>query len=120
MASPHPPPIRKAVKTDSETKHPVMADDGWDLGRDLSAESMAEAIASFSNKMGDTRVKQFAGCMADQHRTLQQSFTRLCVQWFKYLATLSDMQYDLRNEASVGLAKKIVNTFPDELNLPMI
>jgi len=42
--------------------------------------------------------------MENQHRTLQQGFTRLCVAWLKRLAE-PDYHYDDRNKASVRLAR---------------
>lgn len=46
--------------------------------------------------------------MSRNHRTLQQNFTRLSVAWIEHLAKLEPGQYDLRNEASVKLAKELV------------
>lgn len=50
--------------------------------------------------------KGFIETMGNDHRTLQQSFTELCLFWFQYLATVKN--YDARNEASVLLAKEIM------------
>lgn len=50
--------------------------------------------------------------MSREHRTLQQGFTRLAVAWILDLAKRE--HYDLRNEASVTLAKKIVEKVGSE------
>lgn len=64
-------------------------------------------------------VEEMVNWINRQHRTLQQSFTRLCVAWLKHLASLNENQYDARNEASVKLAKKIMKNVEDD-NLPFI
>ena len=48
--------------------------------------------------------------LAQEHRTSQQNFTRIMVAWIEYLANLEHGEYDLRNEASVKLAKQLVAT----------
>jgi predicted metal-dependent hydrolase len=53
-------------------------------------------------------IKDAIATMAHDHRTLQQTFTMLCLAWLRHLASLTDRDYDLRNEASVLLAKEIV------------
>ena len=50
---------------------------------------------------------QFIKLLALRHRTLQQRFTHLCLQWFWYLSLLKENEYDPRNEASVKVAKEI-------------
>ena len=59
--------------------------------------------------------------MTRQHRTLQQSFTRLCIHW---LATCSsdEYQYDGRNEASHRIAKALIESQDADFicDLPMI
>ena len=54
--------------------------------------------------------KDFCRSMTKSHRTLQQSFTRLCLEWIK---TCADDQYrcDGRNEMSHGVCKDIIATF---------
>lgn len=60
----------------------------------------------------------FCEYMAREHRTLQQSFTRLCVEWLKTCAS-ENYLYDGRNIASHELAKRIMDTGID-LSLPFI
>lgn len=79
-------------------------------------------ITKTLNIMSDSdRVKFFIEAMGNEHRTLQQGFTRLVVEWLKHLASLKYGQYDLRNEASVLLAKKLIGSQDKfDLHLPTI
>ena len=65
------------------------------------ATQLAEAVNSFCDE------KKVAQHLAVQHRTLQQTFTRVCVYWLKQLATTE--YFDDRNAASVQLAKDLMN-----------
>jgi len=79
------------------------------------AIQMAKEVSDFVNNFSVDN-KAFCEQMAKEHRTLQQSFTRLCCAWFQ---TLAEAKYfDARNEESVLLAKKIVETC--EIRLSMI
>ena len=63
----------------------------------------------------------FCQQMTREHRTLQQSFTRLCIYW---LATCSsdEYQYDGRNEASHIISKALIESQDADFicDLPMI
>ncbi len=87
----------------------------------LAAE-LAEKTARFVNAMANAdRVKFFVEAMHNEHRTLQQSFTGLALAWLKHLSTLNDGQYDLRNKASVEIAKKLVGALDKyDLYLPTV
>lgn len=62
----------------------------------------------------------FCKQMCREHRTLQQSFTRLCLQWLITCAS-DDYQYDGRNEESHLIAKALIESQPNfDGNLPMI
>jgi hypothetical protein len=77
------------------------------------------AVSHLVNVFGNDEVEFFIREMGREHRTLQQGFTRLCRAWFLYLATLEESHYDLRNEASVELARKIKGILEDN-PLPLI
>ena len=63
--------------------------------------------------------KKFAEVMGTEHRTLLQSFTRLCVRWLEHLS--NQQNFDDRNEASVRLARTIFCSIPkDYLYLPLV
>lgn len=78
-----------------------------------------KSVSDIVNAYGADQVEFFIQEMGREHRTLQQGFTRLCRAWFLYLASLEECHYDLRNEASVELAKKIKATLEDN-PLPLI
>lgn len=80
--------------------------------RKLSGEEIAELVCDHVNTF--VRDDSFVKTMARKHRTLQQSFTRLCIEWFEELAMRTEDEYDLRNQASVELAKLFVEKIPPE------
>jgi hypothetical protein len=71
-----------------------------------NSQEMARELLKFVNSCG-VDGKGFAVALASDHPTLQQSVMRL---FLDFATEMSKKQYtDLRNEASVALAKKIVN-----------
>jgi hypothetical protein len=50
----------------------------------------------------------FCAMMAREHRTHQQSFTRLCVVWLMYVGQ-EGYQTDPRNQCSADLGKEFVD-----------
>lgn len=86
------------------------------------ARDLAEKVARFVNVMGNAdRVKFFIEAMHNEHRTLQQSFTVMVLEWLKHLASLNQGQYDLRNAASVAVATKLIGSLDKyDLHLPTI
>jgi len=81
------------------------------------ASALATAVNCFCNT---DKVAQY---MTREHRTLQQTFTKVCVAWLKVLSTTE--HYDARNEASVQLAKSLMSIpeakdLFDNARLPMI
>ena len=90
----------------------------------LTPKEMQDEMSKFLNTLSsDERTKQFVEEMKKDHRTLQQSFTRLCMAWIADLAERE--HYDARNEASVKMAKEIKNHLLNEhgyfpINLPFI
>ena len=65
--------------------------------------------------------KGFCEEMTREHRTLQQSFTRLCIQWLCTCAS-DDYRYDGRNEASHEVAKALIESQDADFigSIPMI
>jgi len=85
-----------------------------------AAKTMGDYVNSYSHDS-----KEFVEAMSRQHRTLQQSFTGVCVAWLHHLSKLEEFRYDGRNEASVQLAKKLLAERPDfdpkyDLYLPLV
>lgn len=68
-----------------------------------------EMVTSMLNSFGFD-YKGFCSYMIRQHRTLQQSFTKLCLEWLK---TCADANYptDGRNEASHKIAVEIATSY---------
>jgi hypothetical protein len=86
----------------------------------MNGTELAEAAANCLNSTLDNdEVLAFVERMGREHRTLQQSFTRLCAAWLEHLAFLPDNYYDARNEASVEYARKAVEATKD-VGLPTI
>jgi hypothetical protein len=69
--------------------------------------NVTDYLNSFSNKN-----KEFIAEMNREHRTLQQSFTKLCLEWLENCAS-EDYNFDGRNEASHKIANVMVEGFHD-------
>jgi len=69
--------------------------------------NVTDYLNSFSNKN-----KEFIAEMNREHRTLQQSFTKLCMEWLENCAS-EDYNFDGRNEASHKIASVMVEGFHD-------
>lgn len=89
----------------------------------------ARLVADMVNTMG-FNTKAFCKAMETEHRTLQQTFTQLCIDWLKTCAS-DDYRHDGRNEDSHWIAKEILNAynnnhtqtsveFFNDIRLPMI
>jgi len=74
-------------------------------------EKLAEIVADYVNGSFSI-INEFTKKMLNEHPTLQQNFTRLCVAWLEALSKKE--VYDLRNEASVELARLFVQNIPPE------
>ena len=72
-------------------------------------------LNNFSKQPADELVEE----LLRQHRTLQQCFSRFCLRWLERLAE-APHGFDLRNEASVELAREIVKIDPRKRALPFI
>ena len=86
---------------------------------DKTANEMAEDITNYLNNFSKTPTDELVEELLRQHRTLQQCFSRLCLRWFERVAE-APHGFDLRNEASVGLAKEIMKIAPRKRALPFI
>lgn len=82
----------------------------------MSARDFANECLDFVN--GGYNKQEFTDTMLTGHRTLQQSFMRLIMNWLKALS--EQEYYDGRNEASVKLAKRIMDAVGDDYCLPYI
>jgi hypothetical protein len=60
-----------------------------------------------------SRRDDFNKLMSMEHRTLQQSFTRLCLRWIEHVSK-EEYRTDGRNEQSKDICQKIVNDFKEK------
>ena len=86
------------------------------------AEGFVKTFSDFVNTRAATEFGHAVELMSREHRTLQQQMTQVCLLWLKHLTSLEEHNgYDLRNEASVKLAKRLLSEVEDyELQLPLI
>jgi hypothetical protein len=70
-------------------------------------EKMVSEITDFVNSYSTKHVDDFTEAMSREHRTLQQSFTRLCLKWLEHCA---DPTYgtDGRNMMSHDVCYEII------------
>lgn len=78
-------------------------------------KDMKRAQEQVSNVLNDFgfNPEEFCKEMAKDHRTIQQSFTRLCFEWLKHCAS-EDYRHDERNRASHVKCKAIVETMSSD------
>lgn len=78
------------------------------MSRENAGKEAADKVSRILNSSGFEMETEFVQTMANDHRSLQQAFTRLCVRWFRHLAECGETaRFDLRNEASVKLAQEL-------------
>ena len=88
-------------------------------------QEVVNQISDFVNTMSTSHNKDFIHEMNKEHRTLQQSFTRLCLTWLENCAS-DEYRHDPRNESSHFTAKELVDKWVKESgflpsqNLPLI
>lgn len=70
---------------------------------------LVEEITNYVNTMS-LKPEEFTDSMSRQHRTLQQSFTRLCLKWIEYCAS-EEYRYDARNEAAHEICNDMIVAF---------
>ena len=69
---------------------------------------ITDYVNSFSNKE-----QEFCKAMSVEHRTLQQSFTKLCLSWLEHCAS-DEYRTDGRNEQSQKIAKELLDGFKEK------
>jgi hypothetical protein len=98
--------------------------DSFEYTEEREARLLAQQIGNFINGHGTSKYAMdvFSDEMAHRtHRTLQQSFMRyLWVLFQTWSNAKADGYYDLRNEATVELADKIVLEFEADAAFPFI
>lgn len=67
-----------------------------------------QVVGNMLNNMSFNN-RDFCKEMCREHRTIQQNFTRLCIEWLCTCAS-DDYRYDARNEASHEVAKALIES----------
>jgi hypothetical protein len=70
--------------------------------------SVTDFLNSYSNKNED-----FCKEMSMEHRTLQQSFTRLCLEWIEYVGS-DEYSTDGRNQSSKVMSNELLKLFKEQ------
>ena len=78
-----------------------------------SAKQTANAVTDYLNNFSRNKNSDFIEAMNTEHRTLQQDFTRLCLDWLEHCSK-NDYPRDLRNEASHDISKKVIGKFKED------
>ena len=74
-----------------------------------NGEEMAQVLADFVNNMSYQKSQFSEQVIYRTHRTLQQSIMELFMNTIYEWSKLEEYSYDLRNEFTVKLAKKIID-----------
>lgn len=72
-------------------------------------KQMTDYVNTFNNK-----APEFISVMSYEHRTLQQSFTKLCLQWIEHVAS-EGYRTDARNQQSHIVAQKLLDAFREKM-----
>ncbi len=78
-----------------------------------SAKEMVSEMTDFVNTFSMDSKEEFIKAMSCEHRTLQQSFTRLCLKWIEHCAS-QDYRFDGRNESTHTTCKAMVEAFKEK------
>jgi len=78
----------------------------------MQTKELVQEITDYVNTFGD-KSKEFNKSMSCEHRTLQQSFTRLCLSWIEHIAS-NEYLVDGRNEQSQKIAQQLLEGFKDK------
>ena len=88
----------------AETKYHTMV-------QQEKASEIVNQITDYVNSL--SHQEGFNEAMSIEHRTLQQSFTRLCLRWIEHVSN-SEYRTDGRNQQSKEVCQKIVNDFREK------
>ncbi len=97
-------------------------DDIAEAKADVGAVKAVNALSDYANNFG-TSDKHFAVLLSQEHRTLQQSMTRMMIAWLYMLRDLDDARLtDGRNQLAAKAARTMVEALEksDYHGLPLI
>jgi len=75
----------------------------------MTAKEIANEITNYVNTFSN-KSEEFNNAMSCEHRTLQQSFTRLALAWIEHVSS-EEYRHDGRNEASHNTCKQLMEGF---------
>lgn len=82
---------------------------------------MANELSFYCNSFDSKKLDHLVECMSNQHRTIQQTFTKFVFKWIRKCAeNYRNGKYDGRNELACALCDEIEKQFGDRFNLPMV
>lgn len=82
----------------------------------VQAKNKADKLSDILNDFSFDE-KAVCEALTREHRTLQQTFTRFCIEWLRTCAD-DNYQYDGRNISSHKVAKQLIE-YADDFNLDM-
>jgi hypothetical protein len=77
-----------------------------------NTKELVQEFSDYVNTFGD-KSQEFCQAMSVEHRTLQQSFTKLCLKWLEHVAS-DEYRTDGRNEQSQKIAKELLDGFKEK------
>jgi len=75
------------------------------------AKKIVSNLTDYVNTFGDVHT-EFIKNMETEHRTLQQSFTKLCLKWMEHVGS-SEYRFDDRNKQSHETCRLMLELFKD-------
>ena len=75
-------------------------------------KELVQDVTSYVNTFNN-KGEEFSQAMSCEHRTLQQSFTKLCLSWLEHCAS-DEYRTDGRNEQSQKIARELLDGFRDK------
>jgi hypothetical protein len=75
----------------------------------IETKKLVENFSDYVNTFND-KGQEFCQAMSSEHRTLQQSFTKLCLSWLEHCAS-DEYRTDPRNEGSQKIARELLEGF---------
>ena len=74
-------------------------------------KELVQEITDYLNTF-NSKEKEFCEAMSCEHRTLQQNFTRLCLQWIEHCAS-PEYRTDGRNQQSQTISQVLLHCFKE-------
>lgn len=79
----------------------------------MTTDELVLEIGRYCNSY-NVPMDKFNQQMSTEHRTLQQTFTKLCLSWIEHVAS-DDYRTDGRNIESKIICRDLINAFSDKV-----